>query len=123
MEHVVWGRGRYPNDDDNDPSASTPAATLAADVQASVGRMSRSVVVLVVSTLTAITGVARAQTYDFATCDPAVTKITPCSTTTTRCCHVDTSPGSSFNQSGSDYALVIPMDSCHQGGTADDAGK
>jgi len=65
---------------------------------------------------------AHAQTYDFATCDPEVTKITPCSATITRCCYVDTSPGSSFNKSGTDYALVIPMDSCHQGAASDDNG-
>jgi hypothetical protein len=123
MEHAVSPRGRYPNDDDNDPSSSTRAATLAVDAQASVARVTRSVVVVVVSVLTAMSGAARAQTYDFATCDPAVTKITPCSTTTRRCCYVDTAPGSAFNQSGSDYALVIPMDSCHQGGTVDDGGK
>lgn len=58
-----------------------------------------SVCIILVSALTLVPISARAQTYDFATCDPAVTKITPCSTTTTRCCYIDTSPGSSFNQS------------------------
>ena len=82
----------------------------------------RHIAVLALVAAAALPSRAHAQTYDFATCDPAVTKITPCSTTTTRCCYVDTSPASAFNQSGTDYALVIPMDSCHQGGTADDGG-
>ncbi|HEY5922385.1 MAG TPA: hypothetical protein VIV11_11975 [Kofleriaceae bacterium] len=78
---------------------------------------------LVAGAIAIVPARALAQTYDFATCDPAVTKITPCSTTTTRCCYIDTSPASAFNQSGTDYALVIPMDSCHQGSGADDGGK
>jgi hypothetical protein len=64
---------------------------------------------------------ARAQTYDFATCDPTVTPTTPCSSTTTSCCKQAAGAGTSFLLSGGascsagSCALVIPMDWCHQG--------
>ncbi len=57
---------------------------------------------------------ARAQTFDFATCDPAVTKATTCSSSVNRCCEQATAPASAFLYNGTDKAIVIPMDFCHQ---------
>src|SRR5436305_15177493 len=66
---------------------------------------------------------ARAQTYDFATCDPTVTPTTACSSTVTTCCKQAAGAGSSFLLSGANCtsgscAIVIPMDYCHQGTTS-----
>ena len=64
---------------------------------------------------------ARAQTYDFATCDPSVTSTTACSSTMTHCCKEAANAGSSFLLTGGascttgSCAIVIPMDFCHQG--------
>jgi len=104
-------RGSYPSGDARKPYVDVPWVAV-----------KTRVVCLALVALVASTARAHAQTYDFATCDPAVTNTTPCSATTTRCCYIDTSPGASFNQSGTDYALVIPMDACHQDSSAADDG-
>ncbi len=57
---------------------------------------------------------AAAQKYDFATCNPATVAATACSATVTSCCHENGAIGSSFITSGTDKALIIPMDRCHQ---------
>src|SRR2546423_8593596 len=66
----------------------------------------------------AATRSASAQTFDYATCDPAVTKATACSGVITKCCQQAAGVGSSFLVSGADKAIVIPMDYCHQSNTA-----
>ncbi len=62
----------------------------------------------------AVASPAHAQKYDFATCDPAVTALTVCSSTVTACCTKATTASSSFLLSGTDKALIIPLDRCHQ---------
>src|SRR5262245_59530464 len=73
---------------------------------------------LVIAVVLALAAPAGAQTFDFATCDPAVTAATACSSTITRCCKQAAAAGSSFLFNGVDKAIVIPMDACHQDGSA-----
>ncbi|MDB4959002.1 MAG: Type fimbrial biosis protein PilY1 [Myxococcales bacterium] len=61
---------------------------------------------------------AHAQAYDFATCSPGAVPVTACNSTITRCCKQAAGTGSSILRSGTDYAIVIPMDYCHQAGSA-----
>src|SRR5262249_50723169 len=63
-------------------------------------------------------GTAHAQADDFATCAVNAVEATTCSSATSSCCKRQASVGSSFLQSGTDYAVIIPLDYCHQAGTA-----
>src|SRR5258706_14794995 len=66
----------------------------------------------------ATAGNASAQTYDFATCNPTTVAATACDTTThTSCCTLATTT-TGLLTSGSDRALILPMDYCHQDGSA-----
>ncbi len=78
---------------------------------------SGSRIVVIVLSLLAFGGVGEAQTFDFATCDPSVTAATACSSSVTRCCRQAAAVASSFLYNGTDKAIVIPMDYCHQATT------
>lgn len=81
-------------------------------MRAKIGNASLLLALLVVA---ALAPSAHAQKYDFATCDPAVTALTVCSSTVTACCTKATGVSSApFLLSGADKALMIPLDRCHQ---------
>ena len=53
---------------------------------------------------------ARAQAFDFATCSTATTAATTCTATTGSCCTLPATAGADLLGSGTDHALVIPLD-------------
>jgi hypothetical protein len=61
---------------------------------------------------------AHAQAADFATCSPGTVASTSCSASTKACCKQPASVASAFLTSGTDYAVIVPLDYCHQAGSA-----